>query len=263
MKKYKIVVLTDLNNTAKTTIKSAVSLAKMINVEIEVFSVIKPTDVVKKENQLSAIRTINDKYSKSVKKMQELVIPIATDYGIKIETSFEFGNVKNEIKSFIKERKPDIIVIGKKKSSSFKLIGDGISQFVFNTFKGEIMIATDKNALEPNKEISLGMLNTSEHSMNLNFADDLMAYTQRPLKSFNIVKNSGASEAVKKPTEKKTIEYIFQHNDRSMKSLSNYLSKNNIDLLYFDRSQKNSSNKTNLMMSDITKLEVTVLVTSK
>ena len=265
MKKYKIAVLTDLNNKATKTIKNAVSLAKMINADLEVFSVRKPTDVIQKENQLSAIRTINNQSTKTAKKLKELVKPIAETYNIKINSSYAFGNVKNEIKNFIDNTQPDIIVLGKRKSSPFKFLGDGITQYVFNTFKGAIMVASDKNSLEPNTEISLGMLNNLGEPINLEFADDLMANTQKPLKSFKIVKNSDIIEEVVQPANQKIVEYVFEHGDNSINSLSNYINKNNVDLLCFNRKKKHTENQTNFMKSDvknlINNLNVNFLVT--
>ncbi len=267
MKKYKIVVLSDLNDFTESTIKSTVSLAKMVNGDIEVFSVKKPTDIIDKENQLSAMRTINSQYTKIDKKMQHLINPIATAYKVDINYSFSFGNTKSEIKDFIEERQPDIIVLGKRKSNPFQVIGDSITQYVFNIFKGVIMIAADQNTLEPNKEITLGTLNNIEPLGNLKFAEELMAHTKKPLKSFKIVKNSRESEALKRPANKKTIEYVFEHNDSSIKSLSNYLTKNNIDLLYLDRMKKPADNNMKLTKSDIKnlvdKLNVTLLVTAE
>lgn len=267
MKKYKILVLSDLSNSAKTAIKSAVSLSKMIDGDVEIFSVKKPTDIIDNDNQLSAIRTINNLHTKTDKKIQSLINPIAKEYGVHIKHSFAFGNTKNEIKSIIEERQPDIIVLGKRKSTLFNFIGDGITQFVFNTFKGVIMIATDKNALEPSKEISLGMLNNLEPSVDLKFAEDLMANTYEPLKSFKIVKNSRESVEMTHPASQKMVEYVFEHNDSSMKSLSNYLHKNNVDLLYLNRMKKHAGNEMNLMKSDIKSLvdnlNVTLIVTAE
>ena len=59
MKKYKILVLSNLDSSTQKILKSAVSLAKMIDGQIEVFSVTKPTEIIAGDNQLSAIRTIN------------------------------------------------------------------------------------------------------------------------------------------------------------------------------------------------------------
>jgi len=172
-----------------------------------------------------------------------------------------FGILKAGI---IEERQPDIIVLGKRKSAPFQLIGDNITQYVFNTYKGAIMIATDKNTLEPNKEIFLGLLNNLEPLVNLKFAEDLMAHTKSSLKSFKIVKKLGASEEIANPANIKTVEYVFEHNDSSIKNLSNYLTKSNINLLYLNRMKKQVDK---VMVSDIkslvNNLNVTLLVTAE
>lgn len=264
MKKYKILVLSNLDSSTQKILKSAVSLAKMIDGEIEVFSVTKPTEIIDRENQLSAIRTINNQHTTTGKKMNNLINPIAEEYGMEIKHSFVFGNVKNEINSFIEERQPDIIVLGKRKSTPLKLIGDNIIQYVFKTFKGAIMIAADKSTMEPNKEISLGTLNNLEPMVNLKFAEDLMAHSMSSLKSFKIVKKLGEFEQVNKPANQKTVEYVFEHNDSSIKSLSNYLTKSNINLLYLNRMKKQVDS---LMVSDVknlvSNLNVNLLLTAE
>lgn len=267
MKKYKILVLSDLDKSAKTTIKNAVSLAKMVGGSLTVFSVKKPTDIISKENQLSAMRTINKHCAQTDQKLKTIIEPIAEKYQIPINSSFAIGNVKNEISDFIENNKPDIIVLGKRKSAPFKLIGDGITKYVFNTFKGTIMVASNKNSLEPNNEISLGMLNNLEFSENLKFADELMAHSQTPLKSFKIVKKTEHLNEVLKPANQTTVEYVFEQGDSSVKSLSKYVNKNNIDVLYLNRMKKSAGDKMNLMKSDISNLinnlNVNLLVTSE
>jgi nucleotide-binding universal stress UspA family protein len=264
MKKYKILVLSNLDSSTQPILKSAISMANMIDGEIEVFSVTKPTDVVNRDNQLSAIRTINNQHTATGKKMKNLIDPIVKDYNTKIKHSFVFGNVKNEIENIIKERKPDVIVLGKRKSTPLKLIGDNVTQFVFNSFKGTILIAADKTTLEPNKEISLGMLNNIEPLGNLKFAEDLMACNKSSLKSYKIVKNLDASAKMIKPNDAKTVEFVFEHNDGSIKNLSNYLSKNKVNLLYLNRMRKQTDD---FMVSDIKRLvnnlNVNLLVTAE
>lgn len=264
MKKYKILVLSNLDSSTPHILKSAISLAKMINGEIEVFNVTTPTEIINRENQLSAMRTINSKHTATSKKMKNLISPISEEYGMNINHSFVFGNMKNELKNYIDERKPDVIVLGKRKSSPLKLIGDSITQFVFNSFKGAIMIAADKSTLEPNKEISLGTLNNIEPLVNLKFAEDLMAHTKSSLKSFKIVKKLGDSHEVTKPANKKTVEYVFEQNDSSIKNLSNYLSKSNVNLLYLDRVAKKSNNFIVPDISSLVKnLNVNLLLTGE
>ncbi len=254
--KYKILVLSDLSSSSRMVLKSTVSLAKMIDGSIELFHVKKLTDIVEIENQLSAMRTINQEQNVTSNKIRDLIAPISKDYDVNINHTFSFGNVKHEIEEYIKEHQPDIIVLGKRKSKAFNLIGDNITDFVLKKHNGVIMIAADKNPIEPNEAISLGVLNGLERSFNLDFADDLIGHTQKPLKSFKIVKNSNTSEEIQNPSDKKIVEYVFEQGDNVIKNLSNYLSKNNINLFCLDRGKKNANE--NL----INKLNVSLLVTS-
>lgn len=262
---YKIVVLSDLKDTIKNTLKSTVSLAKMINGEIEVFSVKKPIDIVGKDNQLSAMRSINSEHTRTEKKMKAIIDPIAKDYGVDIKYSFAFGNVKNEITRFIKEHQPDLIVLGKRKSRPIALMGDSITKYVLDTFKGTVMIAADKNVLEPEKGVSLGILNDSEPPVGLAFVNQLMVHSQMPFKSFNFVKGISNTQEKQAPSNKKNVEYTFEHNDDTISNLSNYLSQNRINLLCVNRAKKNTKDKAYLTPSEIkqvvSKINTNVLVT--
>jgi len=259
---YKILVLSDLKSTSKVTLKSTVSLAKMIQGNIEFFHVKKPIDVVLKENQLSAMRVINKKQNDIEKKIKHLIHPISKDFDIDINHSFTFGNVKNEIAKKIKAVNPDIIVLGKRKSKALNLLGDNITNFVFNNYKGAVMIASENDALQPNGKLSLGFLNNFEKSTDIPFADNLINHTEDTLKSFKIGKNDNVILA-----DKKTVEYVFEEGHNSIKNLSNYLSKNNINLLCLDRNNNAASDGKNAPSSQIKKvikkLDVSLLVANQ
>ncbi len=124
---YKILVLSDLKSSSKSTINSAVSLAKMIGGTVDLFHVKTPSEVVLRENQLSAIRSINEQHHKIRNKINELITPITEENEIPINYKFEIGNVKNEIGKYIKETQPDIIVLGKRKPKQLNFIGDSIT----------------------------------------------------------------------------------------------------------------------------------------
>lgn len=247
---YKILVLSDLKGNASNTLKSTISLAKIIHGEIDLFHVKKLTEIVGKENQLSAMRTINSQYSKTEKKIHDLIKPFKENYGAHIHSSFSFGNVKDEIEKYINESQPDMIVLGKRKANPFSLIGDSITQFVMKKHKGPIMIASGDHILEPNQTISLGMIDGIDRSLNVDFAESLIENAQRPLKSFRILKNSEKLEKNPTPVNQKMVEYVFEQGDHAIKSLSNYLSKNNINLLCVNRESNYPINK----------LEVSLLV---
>ncbi|WP_166962606.1 universal stress protein [Yeosuana marina] len=262
--KYKILVLTDLKDSTSTTIKSTISLSKMIDGDIELFYVKNASDVVKQDNQLSAIRTINGEYRAANKKIQNLIKSVSDDYHVTINYRLAIGNVKNEIVTYIEEHQPDIIVLGKRKSKPLNFIGDNITDFILKNHNGVIMIAANENPLEPNKKLSLGILNGIEQTSNIVFAEDLISYAQKPLKLFKIIKSSNTTKETNSLADKQTVEYVFEHGDNSISTLSNYLSKKNINLLCIDRDKKDANNKVNTSKLDIkdviSKLNVSLLL---
>ena len=159
--RYKILVLSDLKDTTLNTIKNGVSLAKIIDAELHLFHVKKPTEIVEQESQLSAIRTINRSYVSTDSEIQNMIEPISKEYNISISSSHAFGNIKNEIRNFINTYKPDIVILGKNKSKPFSFVGDNLTDFIQKTHDGAIMIVDNSNSISPDKQISLGVLNLS------------------------------------------------------------------------------------------------------
>ncbi len=265
--KYKILVLSDMKKSTSTLLKNTVSLAKMINGEIQFFYVRKPTDIIEIDNQLSAMRAINSEYVKTEKKIHDITNSISNEYGINIQYSFAFGNIKDEILLYIKEHNPDIIVLGKRNAKAIRIIGDNVTDLILKTFEGVIMIANNKNTLDPNKELSLGVLNDVKKAFNLQFAKKLMEHTQKPLKIFKIINNS--SELNKRQsvlTDNETIEYVFQSNDKALNNISNYLVKSHVNLLCLDRGIAKTKNATSVnsdIKDIINKLNVSILLTAK
>ena len=102
----------------------------MINGEVELFHVKSATEIVESESQLSAVRNINEQYIVADKKIKGLLEPISKDYHLKVKYKYAFGNVKDEIEKYINKVKPDIIVLGKRKSKALSFIGDNITDFV-------------------------------------------------------------------------------------------------------------------------------------
>ena len=245
-KNYKIVVLSNLKDDLNATLKSAVKLAQTVNGKIEVLNIQKPTEVVKQENQLSAVRSIYSERVATDKKMKRLIEPIAQEYGVTIDYSCVLGNIKNEIGNYINKKQPDMVILGRRKPKFLKFVGDGVTEHILKTYKGEIMIAADENTLEPNKDISLGALDNMEPWFNPEFTEHLLKQSQMPLKSFKLVKNTEELKDSYLPKAEKAVEYVFEHNDNTIDKLPNYLKKNNVNLLLINRTKK-----TNLIFSDI------------
>ena len=215
-KKYKIVVFSDLKKSLGNTLKSTLSLAKMLNGEIAIFHVKKATEVVTEDSHLSAIRSLNSEYRDMDNDINSIVTTYSKDFGVPLTYSCTIGNLKNEIANYIEKEKPDFIVLGKRKSKVFNILGDNLIPFV----------------LSGDEETSIASL-----------TENLLLHSQKPLKSFRILKNADTSDKKKVSKERKEIEFVFDSNDNSIKNISNYVAINNINLLCINRSQNKGDSK--------------------
>ncbi|WP_299223075.1 universal stress protein [uncultured Psychroserpens sp.] len=259
--RYKILVLSDLKSATVNTLKSSISLAKMIDGEIDFFHVKKPTDIVEQESQLSAIRTINELHTATSKEIQEIIAPISKEYNVSIGCKHAFGNVKNEISDYVDQTKPDIIVLGKRKTKTFSFVGDNITDYVIKNHDALIMIASEDKTLEPNSELSLGFLNNIEDVSNYAFTESILNYSQKPLTSFKVANKSSKSSKEQASTTKRTIEYVFEDGANTANSLSNYVAKSDVNLLFVNKYNKVGSSNTNIKEL-INKVDVSLLISA-
>lgn len=237
----KILVLSGLKKDLDSTIKSAVGIAKIMDAEIDFFYVKKPTEIVDKESQLSAMRTINREQIKVEKQVKSLIEPYISKYKTKINHRFAFGNVKNEIKDYIEISKPDVVVLGKRKSNPFKLGGDKITDFILNSFPGTVLIASRTNTLEPQKELSIGILNSDDELNSKEGLKKIVEHTEFDFKSFRII-NKGSNLNREDFFKNNSTEYVFEKNENTVSKLTDYLEKSKVNLLYMNRSTKESKN---------------------
>lgn len=262
--KYKILVLSDLKESTKSTLKTSVSLSKMLNADIELFHVKKPTDIIETYSQLSAMRNISSEHISIEKEIANLTAPILKDYGVTIKSSFAFGNVKSEIDNKIHSVQPDIIVIGKRKQKTLSFTGDNMTEFIVNTHRSAVMIASNTYGLEPEKDLTLGFYNNEKQPLNLKFIDELIAHTQQPLRSFSIVDKASTKEKLLSTTNK-TVDYIFENNNNAVTNLSSYLVKNKVNLLCVSKGEP--SNKENIITSELkdvlSKIEISLFLTDE
>ncbi|UOB19223.1 universal stress protein [Abyssalbus ytuae] len=250
-RKFKILLLSDLKDTSGNILKNTAALAKMINGEIDFFHIKNPSEVVDKENQLSAVRTINATYLDSKKHINALVKPIAKSYGVKIETNFTIGYVKDEINKYIHFFKPDIIVLGKRKNVPLKLMGDSITQFVLSSFNGVVVIASHNQVLESDQELSLGMMNATKKTLKMQLIEKLLMQTNKPLKSFKVLKGDNPSNAEDIINDKKVVEFVFDYKDDVINTVSKYLLKNKIDVLFVNNDLTKKDKKSGFNIKDV------------
>lgn len=232
--KYKILVLVNLNEFTDGIIISAIELAKKINAEISLFHVKKATDIVKRENQLSAVRAINSDYNVTDKKIKLLVNEISKAHQIPIKYAFAIGNVKHELDQLLENSQPDIIVLGKPVSKTFSFMGDNMVKYVLKNHAGGVLVVDPKNRIRPKEDVVVATLNSSSTNPRLPYLEDLFKTIHTPLKSFKIVNKGIKPQDLNAKNTGKTVEYIFEKGDNSIRNLSKYLSLNNINVLCLD-----------------------------
>ena len=242
-KKYKIVVFSDLKKSLGNTLKSTLSLAKMLNGEIAIFHVKKATEVVTEDSHLSAIRSLNSEYRDMDNDINSIVTTYSKDFGVPLTYSCTIGNLKNEIANYIEKEKPDFIVSGKRKSKVFNILGDNLIPFVLKKHNGPVFLSDENQVLNIDKDLSLGVLSGDEETSIASLTENLLLHSQKPLKSFRILKNADTSDKTKVSKERKEIEFVFDSNDNSIKNISNYVAINNINLLCINRSQNKGDSK--------------------
>ena len=255
----KIVVLTHLNSSSEMVMTNAINVAKLIGAQLEVFHVKKPSEIVNSDSQLSALRTINESSLQIDKKMKAFLDPFKGE-GVAIKQSFMIGNVKNEIENYINERDPELIVMGKRKASTFKLLGDGLTEFLLNSYKGMVLIAGSANMLKNAMSLKLGAYNVSKDELEQGFAKTLMEKSNNPVRSFKVVEKPDAKQMSAESNISGVVEYVFEQNDNVVNNISNYVAKNELDLLFVDRpSNSDNSNSVTKVKSLLKNNEVAVL----
>lgn len=234
--KCKILVLSDIDSSTEKIIKSGVNLAKIVDGEINFFCVKKAIDMVEKESQLSAMRTINEKFLEVDNKIKKIIKEQFKNKDVKIDYKISFGNLKSEISKQIEETNPDIIVLGKSKAKVLSFIGDNIINHVLKEYSGTVMIVSDNNLLEASSDISLGLLDNVNAFSN-KFAETIVSYSDKSLISFCINDDKLDSKNINN-SSKKIVEFVFEKGDNVIKHISNYLSKSKVKLLFVHREKK-------------------------
>lgn len=258
--KCKILVLSDIDSSTEKIIKNGINLAKIVDGEINFFCVKKATDIVEKESQLSAMRTINEKFLEVDNKIKKIIKEQSKNENIKIDYKISFGNLKNEISTQIKVTNPDIIVLGKSKSKVLSFIGDNIIDHVLKEYSGTVMVTSDNNLLEANSEISLGLLDNINTFSN-KYAETIVSYSDKSLTSFCINDDKLESKNIN-DTSKKIVEFVFEKGDNVIKNISNYLSKSKVNVLFINREKQELNSVKPNIKSIIKNLDCSLILTT-
>ena len=258
--KYKLLVLTDLSEAGNIALENAVNLSKIINGSIDVFHVLRPSDITEYENQYSAMRSIDEERVSKKVKLKSLIREISKKTAVKINSKSVLGNLKEETMERIEATKPDIIVVGKRSPKLVNFLGDGFTKFILDKFEGSVLISGKKKALSAEEAMSLGMFNTTVEELSLELTKDLRKHTKTPIKQFHV---RTETEQAREKMEN-VITYEFDKGSNTMTTIAKYVAKNNIGLLCINPHEKKSPKRFGNLQSNlkeaIQKINVPILI---
>ncbi|MBO0323208.1 universal stress protein [Muricauda sp. CAU 1633] len=231
--KYRISVLLDLSKSSELVLTNAVQLAKTLNGSVEVFHVKPAADIVKRESQLSAIRTIYKDNRDTRSKMQDLIQSMEKEEGISLSYKLEYGNVKNRVRDYLSQQKPDILVLGKRRPGFF---GESITDFVINETNINVLITGKDDKFHTFTDINLGVFGSGLRENGLDIIKDLKRDSEKPVRLFNIKGKITQGEHEVSPWHK-TVSYVFSEGSNALDGLVSYVSHTNTQLLCVPKSQ--------------------------
>ncbi|WP_046756192.1 universal stress protein [Kordia jejudonensis] len=260
---FKLLVLTDLSKSAAKALDNAVNLAKIINGSIDVFHVLKPSDIAEYENQYSAMRTIDEERYNTKNKLKTLVREISKRENIQIQASFRLGNLKSEVLEEIENAKPDIIVLGKRPPRIFNFLGDSFTKFILKNFNGSVLISGKNTAIRTTETMSLGLLNTTTADLPQGITTALRRRIKKPIRQFFVRNASEENTPETVSKAENVITFEFENSSNAIDNVATYVSKNNIGLLCVNRHAKKNSrfkNITSNIKEAIHKINVPILI---
>lgn len=254
--KPKILILSDLKSMTPIILNNAIGLSKMINGDLELLHIKKPTELVKTTSQLSAVREINEYTKIAKKKIKELLDPLSEKHKTNVNYKYSFGNVKTEMEKYIKKSKPDVIVLGKRQSNALSFVGDNIIDFILKSHEGAILVTSHKSNLKPESDLSMGIFNATESNLDKNIIKELVNHSTTPIKLFMVGLQSKKQDQI---FSKKAIEYVFEDTSDAISNISSYIPKSKVNLLCVNRNENMIKNK--IINEIIKKINVSILIT--
>jgi hypothetical protein len=234
MKKNNIAVLINLDKPQPNIIQNSINVARSMDASLTFLYVRKGAQAVQSENHIAAINALTDTHMKIDGKMRELLEPFQQSMDTELRSKIAIGNVKYHIEKHLDQLNPDLVILGKRSKKALPWEGDRLTQFVVNKFQGPVLISATDQVLEFNEQLSLGMLSAIVSDSTKGFVADLIKISSQPVKSFRIVNKAGEDQS-SSTMPFKTVEYAFDPGDNAVKSLSKYVLRNNVNLLFLDR----------------------------
>jgi nucleotide-binding universal stress UspA family protein len=206
---YNYLVLIDFSAASFNALKYAISLAKLINGNIHICHIGNPSRIVKKDNQVAALRALNSEVKKIEKKIGAIVEMIVTE-GVNAIPHCSIGNIIYEFKALTNLIQPDLIIIGKK-LENLKLSGK-ITGYLMNEYIGSLLIVRGNSMFQNNTKISVAYNENSFECYDSKLVFSLNNQTQYPLKLLSIKKSNAPLEKIKLTQKLSEASYEIDQN---------------------------------------------------
>lgn len=270
--KYRILVVTDQSKSSQLALQNAINLAKTLNGSIELFYVKPPTHVVRNENQLSAMRELNEERNRTRRKLRTLVDRIAESERIPIIYDFAFGNVIYEVQEHINKTQPDIVVLEKSRPKVASLLGTDLTRYMLKNYQGSLLISGGEKPMGQDNGLALGILDDFVSKETNDLTETLEKNSINPVTLFKIKGSDQAADkeiASDKTTEGsglvKMTTFEFDQSVNFSKNVSKYVERSGVNLLCVKRSKLLDLNKrvktvTKQIQKTVQKAEIPVLI---
>lgn len=258
--KNKILVLTDFRTSSSDTLKNTLCIAKKMQADVELFHVKNPLDVFQTENQLSALRSFSSAHNKTNKAFDKLLSTVDCKE-TKVSYSVAVGRLKKEMDKKIGQCQPTIIVVGKRSRNPLKLSRDGLTNYLLKTASCPILIASSQTNALTLKNLVPAFYNDSHTIFSNLMAIQALNDEYDTIREYRIVSKAEDSDIPIKENvpDKKKVEFLFERNDNAIKTLSNYLVKNNVNLFCIMREDQLNKD----LQALIDNVDVSLLITGK
>lgn len=248
--KHKILAFVDITKPIETLVESTVNLATTYNAAVKFFYVKKPSDPTRTVNQLEIVRAMAA-HQKASEKLRNVLNRTRKQTDLPIYYDIVEGPVKKTITAEIQSFGPDMIVLGKRKPSVFRWLGNQVTELVLKNFDGPLLIAHPSKALRIEEQLSLGIINDVQGVIDHELTNRLLMHTKTPVKSFQI---AGSESQMEQEAIGATpmIKFRFEDNPNALKSLTSYIHRNDVHLVCLNRNRKKKKKK-NVTLRDVLK----------
>ncbi|SHG31014.1 universal stress protein [Flagellimonas flava] len=258
--KKKISVIADISANLENVIANATELAKAIKGTVEVLYVKAPTDIVKGDNQLSAMRTLHRDTRDTESKLRSAVEKFSSKTGSKVTYKIAYGNTKNTIKAYLEKEQPHTVVLGKPKSKFPGIPASGIPSFIMTACDANVLVTGDDQKLHTFEDISLGVYGNSFEDTTSGVLADLNKKTSKPVRLFSVRSEQDAVSNEENKVQD-AVSYVFTEGANVLDGLASYVKRTNTQLFCIPR----KSTKESYLQSDrarqiVQKLDVPVLI---